>query len=110
MPVQQMMQQKYERNLISAWRAFAGWRRAGQRWLQYMAAHFVIMQELTVPSCVLVGARLWRAAVMAAIQRQRPHDKEAWALAHHHFGCARETAASLQADAQVAPMPCGSPC
>ncbi|CAK0739001.1 hypothetical protein CVIRNUC_001123 [Coccomyxa viridis] len=47
------------------------------------------------------GARLWRAAVMAAIQRQRPHDKEAWALAHHHFGCARETAASLQADAQV---------
>ena len=47
---------------------------------------------------------------MAAIQRQRPHDREAWALAHHHFGCARETAASLQADAQVAPMPGSSPC
>ena len=43
---------------------------------------------------------------MAAIQRQRPHDKETWALAHHHFGSDRETAASLQADAQVAPMPC----
>ena len=40
---------------------------------------------------------------MAAIQRQRPHDNEAWALAHHNFGCARETAASLQAGAQVAP-------
>ena len=38
---------------------------------------------------------------MAAIQRQRPNDREAWDLARHHFGCARETAASLQSKAQV---------
>lgn len=41
--------------------------------------------------------------MLAAIKRQRPHDKEALDLAHHHFGCARETAASLQSRAQVRP-------
>ena len=38
---------------------------------------------------------------MAAVQRQRPNDREAWDLARHHFGCARETAGSLQSKAQV---------
>ncbi len=44
---------------------------------------------------------MWRAAVLAAIKRQRPDDEAAWELAHQHFGCARETAASLQSRAQV---------
>ena len=48
---------------------------------------------------------MWRAAVLAAIKRQRPHDEAAWELAHQHFGCARETAASLQLRAQVRPTP-----
>ena len=78
-------------------------------WL-HSVSPFKDQPRAMIPSCVSVGARLWRAAVMAAIQRQRPHDKEAWALAHHHFGCARETAASLHADAQVTTMPCSSPC
>ena len=44
---------------------------------------------------------MWRAAVLAAIKRQRPDDEAAWELAHQHFGCARETATSLQTRAQV---------
>lgn len=47
------------------------------------------------------GARLWRAAVLAAIQRQRPADPEARAIALHHFGCTREVAADLLARAEV---------
>ena len=47
---------------------------------------------------------MWRAAVLAAIKRQRPDDEAAWELAHQHFGCARDTAASLQSRAQVFPL------
>ncbi len=39
--------------------------------------------------------------MLAAIKRQRPDDEAAWELAHQHFGCARETAASLHTRAQV---------
>ena len=45
---------------------------------------------------------------MAAIQRQRPDDREAWDLARHHFGCSREMAASLQSKAQVRARPNGN--
>lgn len=44
---------------------------------------------------------MWRAAVLAAIRRQSPGNDKAWELAHQHFGCAREAAASLQSHAQV---------
>ncbi|EIE27464.1 hypothetical protein COCSUDRAFT_55471 [Coccomyxa subellipsoidea C-169] len=53
-----------------------------------------------------IGVRLWRAAVLAAIQRQRPGDAEALSIAHHHFACTREMAAGLHARARASsPFP-----
>ena len=51
--------------------------------------------------CWRAGVRLWRAAVLAAVQRQLPHDAEALAIAQHHFGCTRDIAAGLHARAQA---------
>ena len=60
----------------------------------------VACSEKLVGSCA-AGVRLWRAAVLAAIQRQRPHDAEARAIAAHHFGCTRDVAADLLARAEA---------
>ncbi len=60
-----------------------------------------ICSRYNMPCDTRAGVRLWRAAVLAAIQRQRPGDAQALSIAHHHFGCTREMAADLHARAQA---------
>ncbi|KAK9827328.1 hypothetical protein WJX81_005997 [Elliptochloris bilobata] len=47
------------------------------------------------------GVRLLRAAVLAAIARERPGEAEPLALARSHFGCTREAAADLLRSAEA---------
>lgn len=53
--------------------------------------------------CGRAGVRLLRAAVLAAVARERPGEAEPLALARSHFGCTREAAADLLRSAQVRP-------
>jgi hypothetical protein len=52
------------------------------------------------------GVRVLRAAVLAAVARERPGDPEPLALARSHFGCAREAAADLLRGAQARAARC----
>lgn len=54
-------------------------------------------------SCGCAGVRLLRAAVLAAVARERPGEAEPLALARSHFGCTREAAADLLRSAEVRP-------
>lgn len=45
--------------------------------------------------------RLLRAAVLAAVARERPGEAEPLALARSHFGCTRDAAADLLRGAEA---------
>lgn len=61
------------------------------------------LEEQIATSCFCgrAGVRLLRAAVLAAVARERPGEAEPLALARSHFGCTREAAADLLHSAQV---------
>ncbi len=49
--------------------------------------------------------RLLRAAVLAAVARERPGEAEPLALARSHFGCTRDAAADLLHSAEARSLP-----
>lgn len=51
------------------------------------------------------GVRLLRAAVLAAVARERPGEAEPLALARSHFGCTRDAAADLLHSAEARSLP-----